>query len=99
VRQFPFEGMRRRRRLCARFAIDATRVLERTAFPARYRDAGSRSLAAQRSARQIACVGCDMRRAWQSSVAGDPGGPRRSSRLGRSPAVLGPRCFWSLYIR
>ena len=41
VRQLRFEGTRRRRRPCARFAIGATRVLERTAFPARYRDARS----------------------------------------------------------
>jgi hypothetical protein len=54
----------------------------------------------QRSARQIACVGCDMRRAWQSGVAGDSGGPRRSSGPGRSLAVSsGPRPFGSLYIR
>ena len=99
VRQLLCEGMRRRWRPCARFASGATRVFERTAFPARYRDARSRSLAAQRSARQTACVGCEMRRAWQSSVAGDPRGPRRSSGLGWSPGVLGPRCFASLYIR
>ena len=42
VRQLPFERHAATPApVCARFAIDATRVLERTAFPARYRDARS----------------------------------------------------------
>jgi len=70
--------------------FDATRVLERTASPARYRDARSRSLAAQRSARQIACVGC--------ATCAAPGNPALSAiqgaRVDDRPVRVGASPCW-----